>query len=276
MTASVVRAGRPRSWPPRIVTMTAVLTLVVTWGCNRGAKPAPPVAETVDAAQTLRLMSDTLGRARQLTFKARRQLDAALVEGTNIAESTDIEVAVSRPRMVRARVVSPAGVRRFYADGQSISLLDETMKLYATVSVSGTIDEVVDTLDEQYGFTPPLAEFVLNDPYQKFSKQIQSSVYRGKETVNGVECDHLSLTGEIADADVWVSRADHLPQRFLATFKDRDGSPQLKVDFSDWNLAATLEESAFTFDPPKDAARITMAAAEDVKPREDKAGKAGR
>jgi hypothetical protein len=276
MTASVVRAGRPPSGPSRIVTMTAVLMLVVTWGCNRSTKPAPPVAETVDAAQTLRRMSDTLGRARQLTFNARRQLDAALVEGTNIAESTDIEVAVSRPRMVRARVVSPAGVRRFYADGQNISLLDESMQLYATVSASGTIDEVVDTLDEQYGFTPPLAEFVLNDPYQKFSKQIQNSVYRGKETVNGVECDHLGLTGEIADADVWVSRADHLPQRFIATFKDRDGSPQLKVDFSAWNLAATLDESTFTFDPPKDAARITMAAAEDVKPRQDKAGKAAR
>ena len=53
--------------------------------------------------------------AHQLTFKARRQLDAALVEGTSIAESTDIEVAVSRPRMVRARSVSPAGVRRWRA-----------------------------------------------------------------------------------------------------------------------------------------------------------------
>jgi hypothetical protein len=276
MTASVVRAGRSRIWPPWIVAVMATLILVVAWGCNRGVKPAPPVVETVDAAQTLRLMSDTLGRAHQLTFKAKRQLDAALVEGSNIAESADIEVAVSRPRMVRARLVSPAGVRRFYADGQSISLLDESMKLYATVPVSGTIDEVVDALDEKYGFTPPLAEFVLNDPYQKFSKQIQNSVYRGKETVNGVECDHLGLTGQIADADVWISRADHLPQKFLATFKDRDGSPQLKVDFSDWNLAATLEESAFTFDPPKDAARITMAAAEDVKPPEGKAGTSGK
>ena len=174
--------------------------------------------------------------------------------------------------MVRARVVSPAGVRRFYADGQNISLLDESMKLYATVPVSGTIDEVVDTLDEQYGFTPPLAEFVLNDPYQKFSKQIQSSVYRGKETVNGVECDHLGLTGEIADADVWVSRADHLPQRFLATFKDREGRPQLKIDFFEWNLAATLGESFFAFDPPKGAERISMAPAEDVKADEAKGG----
>jgi hypothetical protein len=114
------------------------------------------------------------------------------------------------------------------------------MKLYATVSLAGTIDDMVNALDERYGFTPPLADFVVNDPYRKFSTQIQSSLDKGKEAVNGLECDHLTLTGEIADADVWISIADHLPRRFVATFKDREGSPQLKVDFSDWNLAATL------------------------------------
>jgi hypothetical protein len=248
------------------IALLALLTLVVTWGCHRTPDPAPPVVETVDPAQTLRQMSDTLARARQLTFKATRQLDAALVDGGNVAESADIEVAVSRPQMVRAIAVSNAGVRRFYADGQHVSLLDERMQLYATVSESGTIDEVVEKLDAQYGFTPPLAEFVLNDPYRKFRTQIQSSVYHGKETVDGVECNDVSLTGEIADAELWVSTTDHLPRRFVATFKDREGSPQLKIHFSEWNLVPKLEESLFAFNPPKESAPIKMIATEDVKP----------
>jgi hypothetical protein len=217
-------------------------------------------------------MSETLAHARQLTFKATRQLDAALVEGGGAAESAEIEVSISRPQMVRARMVSGGGVRRFYADGQRVSLLDEGMKLYATVSSAGTIDDMVNAIDERYGFTPPLADFVVNDPIG-VSTQIQSSLYKGKEAVNGVECDHLTLTGEIADADVWISIADHLPRRFVATFKDREGSPQLKVDFSDWNLAATLEESTFVFDPPAGAEKIVMAAIEDVKASEAKDGK---
>ena len=104
----------------------------------------------------------------------------------------------------------------------------------------------------------------MNDPYQKFATQIQSSVYKGKEAVNGVECDRLAFTGEIADADVWIAIADHLPRRFVATFKDRDGSPQLNVDFSDWNLAATLDESSFVFDPPAGAEKIVMATVDDA------------
>jgi hypothetical protein len=265
--------SRKQGWQHGVLASTAVLTLVVSWGCDRAAEPKAPAVEKVDPAQILRQMSDTLAHARQLTFKATRQLDAALVEGGGVAESAEIEVSISRPQMVRARMVSGAGVRRFYADGQRVSLLDEGMKLYATVSLAGTIDDMVNALDERYGFTPPLADFVVNDPYQKFSTQIQSSLYQGKEAVNGVECDHLTLTGEIADADVWISIADHLPRRFVATFKDREGSPQLKVDFSDWNLAATLEDSTFVFDPPAGAEKIVMASIEDVKASEAKDGK---
>jgi len=247
-----------------MVASLVVLVQVLSWGCARQAAPVPAVVETVEPAQRLRQMSDTLAQARQLTFKATRQLDAALVAGGTVPESSEIEVSISRPRMIRARMVSAAGSRQFYADGQRVSLFDESMKLYATVPLAGTIDEMVNAIDERYGFTPPLAEFALNDPYQKFSAQIQSSVHKGKESINGVECDRLAFTGEIADADVWIAIADHLPRRLVATFKDRDGSPQLKVDFSDWNLAATLEESSFVFDPPAGAEKIVMATIDDA------------
>jgi hypothetical protein len=244
------------------VTAAAVLTLVGLTGCTRAPDATSAVVESVDPMQALRQMSDTLSHARQLTFHATRRLDAALVAGGTLAESAEIDVTVSRPRMMRARMVSDAGSRAFYADGQSVSLLDEDMKLYTTVSMPGTIDEMVSAIDQRYGFTPPLAEFVLNDPYQKFSTQIQSSLYKGKESINGVECARLAFTGEIADADVWISLADHLPRKFVATFKDRDGRPQLTVEFSDWNLAAALDESSFVFNPPAGTEKIDMAVVE--------------
>lgn len=253
----------PRRSHSAVAASVVVLTLVVCWGCARQAAPAPAVVETVDPVQTLRQMSDTLAQARQLTFKATRQLDAALVAGGTVPESSEIEVSISRPRMIRARMVSAAGSRQFWADGQRVSLLDEGMKVYAMVPLAGTIDEMVNAIDEQYGFTPPLAEFALNDPYRKFAAQIQSSVHKGKEAINGMECDRLGFTGDIADADVWISIADHLPRRFVATFKDRESSPQLKVDFSDWNLAAILDESSFVFDPPAGAEKIVMATVDD-------------
>ena len=220
----------------------------------------------------LRAMFDTLSTAQQFTFKATRRLDPALVIGGTVAESAQIDVSVSRPQRIRARSVSDAGARVFYADGQNLSLFDEAMKLYATTPLTGTIDEMVEALDNRYGFTPPLAEFILNDPHKKFTTEIQGSQYKGRETINGVDCDRVTLTGEIADADVWIAIADHLPRKFVATFKDREGSPQLTVDFSDWNLAATLEESTFVFDPPRDAEKIVMTPVDEANASDAKGG----
>ena len=125
------------------------------------ARPATaPLVTPPDPVQLLQQMFDTLAQARQLTFKATRQLDAALVPGGTGAESADIELWVSRPQMLRARAVSDAGIRAFYADGQRVSLIDEAINVYATT---------------------PLAALV-----------------------------------------------DHLPRKFVTTFKDREGGPQLR------------------------------------------------
>ena len=132
------------------------------------------------------------------------------------------------------------------------------MKLYATVPEPGTIDEVVARIDEKYGFTPPLAELILSDPYGALSPQIKIKAYKGKETVGGVECHHLSLGGEVADSELWIGVTDLLPRKLVATFKNREGDPQLQADFSDWNLAATLDDKFFTFVAPQDAESVEM------------------
>jgi hypothetical protein len=233
-------------------------------GCGRPAEPqavTPP-----DAVQILREMSATLAQANQLTFTATREMDAALLDASGVPESARIEVAVSRPNKLRATSTTSSDTRHFYADGQSISLLDERMLLYATVPMGGSIDDVLDRLDAAYGFVPPLADFVASDPYTRFQTQIDGSVYQAQETVNGVACHRVSLSGQVADAEIWVATTDHLPRRFIATFKDREGAPTMKVEFFDWNLAATLDDERFAFSPPEDGERIPMRQIDDVTP----------
>jgi hypothetical protein len=76
----------------------------------------------------------------------------------------------------------------------------------------------------------------------------------------------------VADADLWISRADYLPRRFVATFKDREGSPQLKIDFSEWNLSAPLDDALFAFTPPAGAEKIIMTSVEDARAADTKGG----
>jgi hypothetical protein len=242
----------------RPLLFSAVLGLLAFgYGCNRAPENST-AANNNDPDQLFRQMSDKLAQAKQLTFKVDRKLDPALVEGRNIAENAQIEISVSRPNKLLAKSDSKEDVRHIFFDGQNVSIYDEKMKLYATVPVSGTIDEVVAKVDEKYGFTPPLAEFILSDPYRALDQRINSKSYKGREDVAGVECHHLALSGDVADSDLWIGTADLLPRKLVATFKDREGNPKLEASFSDWNLAPSLDDKIFAFVAPTDSDKIEM------------------
>ena len=244
-------------WNRSVLIGSAVIVTALALACSRAPENQVTTANN-DPDQLLRQMSEKLGQAKNLSFKVDRKLDAALVEGLNVAENAQIEISVSRPGKFTAKSDSKDNVRQVFFDGQNLSIYDETMKLYATVPVAGTIDEAVAKIDEKYGFTPPLAEFILSDPYAALGKQIKSKSYKGKENIGGVECHHLSLVGDLADSELWIGAADLLPRKLIATFKDREGSPKLQADFSNWNLTPTLDDKMFAFVAPKDAEKIEM------------------
>jgi hypothetical protein len=234
------------------------LLLALAFGCSRTAEHSATTTAKNDPDQLLRQMSHKLGQAKNLNFKVERKLDAALVEGRNVPESSVIEISVSRPGKFQAKSDSIDNVRQIFFNGESLSIYDQTMKLYATAPVNGTIDEAVAKIDEIYGFTPPLAEFILSDPYGALSRQIKTRAYKGTENIAGVECHHVSFTADEADSELWIGTADLLPHKLVATFKNREGNPQLQAVFSSWNLAPTLDDKMFTFVAANDVEKIEM------------------
>ncbi|MEA3210873.1 MAG: hypothetical protein QOE70_3930 [Chthoniobacter sp.] len=224
----------------------------------------PAAAAEPDADQLLRQMSDKLSSARSFSFKAYREIDPALLAGTPAAEKACIRASVLRPNKLAAHAKTNLGGRHFYADGRTLSLLDEKANTYATLPMHTNIDGVVAALDERYGFTPPLAEFAVSNPYRGIRQQAQSVAYVGREKVAagflglaGVECHRLALKGKIADAELWIAVNNSLPRKLVATFR-RAGHPQVRISFSSWNLAAAVTEAEFAFTPPKGAEKIEM------------------
>jgi hypothetical protein len=254
---------------------SAFLFLTLALACNRATEKSVSTASDNDPDQLLRQMSAILAQSKNLSFRVERKLDAALVEGRNVPENAQLEISVSRPGKFLAKSDSKDNVRHVFFDGQNLSIFDETMKLYATVPVPGTIDEVVARIDEKYGFTPPLAEFILSDTYRALAPQIKTRSYKGKENIAGVECHHLTFGGDEADSELWIGTADQLPRKLVATFKNREGSPKLQADFSNWNLAPTLDDKIFSFVAPKDAEKVEMVTEEQMKETAAKAEKEG-
>ena len=233
----------------------AALSLVLAAAVTSTTFAAEPVA--ADADQVLKAMSAKLASAKQFSFQVDREIDAALLEGRNVPEKAKIEIRVSRPNRIAARAVSRDGSRRIIGDGRTFTVFDEKKNHYAQVAMSGTIDGLVDQLEEKYGFVPPVADFVISDPYARIRQQASAITSLGREKISGVECDRFLLKGKEADAELWIAVTDQLPRKLVATFH-RAGKPQLRMAFSNWNLAASIAASDFSFSPPAGAQKIEM------------------
>ncbi|MDD5200916.1 MAG: DUF2092 domain-containing protein [Terrimicrobiaceae bacterium] len=241
--------------------VTSLLTLALL---AAALAPAAAAAEQT-GDQLLRRMSATLAAAHTFHFTATREIDAALLGGRDVPEKARIDALVQRPNRFAARSVSKDGVRRFIADGRTLTLFESRTNFYATTPMPATLDLLVARLDEKYGFTPPLAEFALSDPYEDFRRDADTIVLLGRTTLGagflglgGVACDHLALQGKVADAELWIGVKDHLPRQLVATFKNLPGKPQLRVVFLRWDLDAKATLADFTFTLPKGATKIEM------------------
>ena len=176
-----------------------------------------------------------------------------------------IEVTVQRPDKVVARSTSPDDVRYLYADGKTLSLVDAKKNLYATIPMAASLDELPSQLAKTYGFTPPLAEFLISDPYKDMSWRAEHITYAGTTNyhagfpgLNRVQCHRIVLSGKLADAELWIAVDDQLPRRMTATVKRETGNVGITLAFSDWNLQASTKDQDFTFVPAKGAVPIHM------------------
>jgi hypothetical protein len=223
----------------------------------------PGAAAEPNADQLLRQMSAKLAAARIFSFEAKREIDAALLAEHDVRGKINISALVQRPNKLVARAVTREGMRKFVFDGRTLSLLDAEKHCYAAVPMRTTIDGLVDVLDEKFGFTPPLAEFALSNPYKDFRREAHTVTYLGQGKtggvlgIGGVECHRIGLKGKLADAELWIAIGDQLPRRLVATFH-ADGHPQLRIDFLQWNLTAPVSATDFSFTPPQGAQRIEM------------------
>jgi hypothetical protein len=155
-------------------------------------------------------------------------------------------------------------------DGQTFTVVDEENNLYSKAPLKGSLNQIPANLERIYGFQPPLAEFIVSDPYQDIKHRVSGVSYLGKGSVreNGkaVPCHRIGLHGTAADAELWLGAADSLPRRLKATAKNSAGRDLLMdVDFLTWEMNPTLSGSTFQFQPRTGAGEIPMISLAEAK-----------
>ena len=227
---------------------------------------APPKTETaVNADNVLRQMSDKLAAANKFSFTARRRIDHDLSGGDGLHGSTKIVVIVQRPDKMAATASLPHDTRRFYFDGKQLTLVDVQKKVYSTVPMAVSLDKLPSELAAIYGFTPPVAEFIISDLYQDLKWRAASIEDRGVGVIHEgflglkrVRCHRVGLTGAHADSELWIGVEDLLPRRWVSTLKRDTGNVEIRIELSKWKLEAKTRGDEFVYSPGKDVIRIQM------------------
>ena len=225
---------------------------------------SPGAAES-SAEAVLRQMSQKMGAATKFSFKVRREIDSGLAGGDGLHGNASITVKAERPDKVATRATIPGDVRCFYFDGKQLSLADEKKRTYSTVPLAATLDTLPSELATLYGFTPPVAEFLLSDLYADLVWRAQSFEYRGTGTITSgflglkrVRCHRVGVTGARADSELWIGVKDLLPRRWTSTVKGTNENVQIRLELSDWNLEAKTREEDFVLVPAEDALQVPM------------------
>jgi hypothetical protein len=242
---------------------------------NSTASPNPPPAVTGPAAPAaaepvdhlLRQMGAYIGSADEFTFHADILFDHVLPSGQKLQFAAAQEVALQRPGRLYIEYRGDLGDRRFWYDGKSITLFDPATSFYAAEAAPAQIDAMLEKLLKDMDFSPPLADFLFKDPYQRVRANVQYGFDLGVTQVNGESCRALGFVEKDIDWQIWISDGPQLtPCKLVITYKTQPSQPQFSAVFTGWNFSPRIAEPVFTAVVPPGTRQIpfeTAAATSD-------------
>lgn len=212
--------------------------------------------DTTKAAITA--MSDKLAAAKTLRVKATRTSTSGYFLDDHVAEQAKITAAVSRPNQFSARLITNRGKRTIVYDGKQLLLVDHQAQTHALTGAPPSIDAALRSWSKTYGYTPPLAELLVNDPKSYLLNGVTKGRYAGSVHIAGEETDHYTFEQERLSWDLWISARSGLPKQIETRYPNGEGGELLKqtVTIEKWELNPSLPISEFTITPPNDSLSI--------------------
>lgn len=228
-------------------------------------QPVMPQAtspEPTEAKDILLRMANFLAKTPQFTVNLTDSYDVTQATGQKIEFSDTRKVIVSRPNGLRVEHEQSNGDKHVVLyDGKNITVYSPKQNVYAQAVKTGGIDDAVVYLLKDLHMRLPLAALLISRFPTEIESRTQVLDYVEKTSIHGVPTHHLAGQTETVDYQVWIAEgAQPLPQRIVLTYKNAEGQPQFRAQFSDWNLTPQVKDSQFSFTPSEGARKIAFVA----------------
>ena len=217
------------------------------------------VTDSAEAKKMLKAMSDFLAAQKTLSVGFDTVFEVVTPTDQKLGLASSGTATLSRPDKIRfARSGGFADFEILY-DGKTLTFLGKNANLYTQVGAPGTVDQLVDTLQDKYNRPLPGADLLMTNSYDELMQDVYDSKDLGSGVINGVECDTLAFRKNDVDWQIWIAQGERpYPCRFVITSKLANGGPQYSIQFRDWKFGNDVAADDFAFKNPSNAKPVEL------------------
>jgi hypothetical protein len=193
-------------------------------------------------------MSRFLASRPSLAFQAEEEVSVAAPTGIQTHLSAVRRFEVLRPDHVRIAARGENDEAYIWYDGKQFVLVAGPQRTCYTVSLTGSVDEMLETMARDYGLVLPLTDLLSSDIYSVVAPGTPRGAHLGVQEVRGIACHHLAFEGRNASWQIWIEAGDRpVPHRFFLQY---GSGPSYAANLVLWDLNAKFAEGNFTYTPP--------------------------
>ncbi len=229
----------------------APFSAVLLTALSSAALPNNP---TVDARATaaLQKMTDHLKNANTMTIRAHSILEEVSDTNEKVQHEINMDLQVKRPNKIFG-IKSGYENFSFWLDSGNLTVLDTQKNKFSRTAVPSNLDVFLDETDK-YNIDAPFADLLYSDALPKLLANVVSGRYLGLVEVGGIPCHQLAFRQENVDWQIWVADGEKpFPVKITIVSKMVTGSPEFTLVVDSFDTGMALQNSLFSFAPPKGA-----------------------
>jgi hypothetical protein len=185
------------------------------------------VTDSAEAKKMLKAMSDFLAAQKTLSVGFDTVYEVVAPTDQKLGLASLGTATLARPDKIR--VMRSGGFADFEIlyDSKTLTFLGKNANLYTQVNAPGTIDQLIDTVQDKYHRPLPGADLLTTNSYEELMQDVYDSKDLGSGVINGVECDTLAVRKNDVDWQIWIAQGERPYQyRFVVMSKLASGDPQ--------------------------------------------------
>ena len=216
-------------------------------------------AGEADAKKLLKGMSDYMASQKSISFDYDAGLEVMTKDDQKLALLSTGTVVLNRPDKIRFTRSGGFADIELMSDGKTLTLFGKNANIYLQAEAPGTVDQLVNDLQEKFKRPLPAADLLLTNSYDELTSDVTDIKDLGSGVIGGVECDYLAFRKKEVDFQIWIAQGSKpYPCRFSITSRTVPGSPQYSIQLRDWKTGGDVPTADFSFENTSNASTVEI------------------